>query len=93
MGPTSTGGANTTAVAESVVDTDGAVDGMTEAPTGILGADGFAFWAGPRRTGAKASAADQPFGRIRWMPCRCFNKRALRLQSGTDKRNTSCGLS
>jgi len=63
-----TGGENTTAVDEMT-----AVEGileffavgtrgfavMTDAPTGMRGADGLTFALG-RRTGAKASAADQP---------------------------------
>lgn len=50
------GGANTTAVEEMT-----AVDDVTAAPTGILGAPAFAFWPAFLRTGANASAADQAF--------------------------------
>lgn len=45
--------------AEDTVVPAGTGAEITEAPTGIRGAEGFAFWFG-RRTGAKASAADHP---------------------------------
>jgi len=63
-----TGGENTTAVDEMTA-VEGALEffaaggrgfaAMTDAPTGMRGADGLTFALG-RRTGAKASAADQP---------------------------------
>lgn len=61
LGSTSEGGAKTTAVEDKVADN---VD-VNAAPTGKRGAAGFAFCAGFRRTGAKASAADHPF--MHWM--------------------------
>lgn len=52
-----TGAAKTTAVEERPVPISG-TDDWTAAPAGSRGADGFAFWAWFRRTGAKARAAD-----------------------------------
>lgn len=63
-----TGGENTTAVDEMTA-VEGTLEffaagargfaAMTDAPAGMRGADGLTFALG-RRTGAKASAADQP---------------------------------
>lgn len=57
----SEGGADITAVADTM-DDDGALVArrVVNAPTGKRVAAGFGFWAGLRRVGANASAADQP---------------------------------
>jgi hypothetical protein len=63
---TNAGGADTIAVAESM-DAGIGAPVSTAAPTGRRGVAVLAFWAGGRRTGANARAADQPLdgGRIR----------------------------